>query len=96
MMEVVGSTTRKARKPHDCYWCREKIMKGTRYDRWCCIYDGQPGEIKVHQECHEAWQKGMEEDHHQYSEDVEPNEHMRGCLCAAGEGVCVGCSVERF
>lgn len=71
MSEVIGLTTiKKSRKPHNCWWCPEKIEKGESYIKWACTDPLQT--IKCHPECRDAWnnQGGWYE--------CGPYEHERG------------------
>jgi hypothetical protein len=76
---------RKPRKPHECYWCGEKIEG--EHAKWACFSDGQSVEIRCHSECREAWKLARREDDY-YADQVQPGEHSRGCQCPAGDCTC--------
>ncbi len=80
-MTVTTPKEIKARKEHRCYWCGEMILIGNQYIRWCCFDSGIVCDVKVHQECKCAWDKGLEQDYWWYAEAVHPYNHGRGCLC---------------
>ena len=50
--EVKQVTTR---KKAICVWCGETIHPGEKSHVWTWIEDGHPGTVRVHPECHEAW-----------------------------------------
>lgn len=75
-MTILGESTRKARKPHKCYWCGEEIPAKTQYVRWCSAQDGIAEEIKVHNECKDAWHEAASEWGGEY--EAAAYEHERG------------------
>lgn len=89
MPETFGYERRKARKSHQCWWCGENIVPGETYERWMCEDFGEVGEVKCHEDCNLAWQRGLKEDFWHYSESVAEGEHTRGCLCERGHCECV-------
>lgn len=48
-----STATRRARKEHRCYECREFISPGTRYQYVSGIWDGEPGSFKSCLSCAE-------------------------------------------
>jgi hypothetical protein len=48
---------RKARKPHRCDWCSERIEKGTTYENTFQVCEGDAWRSKMHLECGEASRK---------------------------------------
>ena len=51
VLEAFTATTRKARKDHRCYECREVILKGTKYRYESGIFDGGPSSFKTCLSC---------------------------------------------
>ena len=51
---LLEETKPKARKPHRCIWCGERIEVGEIYRREKSIYDGNMQDHKWHIECDEA------------------------------------------
>ncbi len=58
--ELISQTNPKARKDHDCIWCREKILKGEVYIYELSKYDGLQSH-HWHPECQEAACKEFKE-----------------------------------
>ena len=54
-MEVIGQTTRKARKDHVCDWCGEIIEKGQKYMVSSCKNDDELYEWKNHLRCEKLY-----------------------------------------
>lgn len=55
MTTTLSQTTPIARKEHTCIWCREKILKGEKYNRWTGIFDGDFQSNAMHLECQRAF-----------------------------------------
>lgn len=51
---LFSSDTRKARKNHDCIWCREDILTGETYQDERSVYDGNIQRHRWHPECQKA------------------------------------------
>lgn len=54
MMFCSALETLKARRPHACMSCGEKINVGETYNRWRCFDGGDVGTNKMHPECYAA------------------------------------------
>ena len=59
--------TRKARTPHKCTWCAERINKGEIYCFQKGNYDDHWYETKMHQECWKDFCDGGENEYTPYS-----------------------------
>ena len=83
-MKVSGIVIRKARKAHRCFWCDELIAKGETYHTWTCFDAGDILVIKVHIECHAAWNTLGRYDR----DEVDRGSYNRGCTCENGRCEC--------
>lgn len=54
MMFCSTLETLKARKPHVCMSCGQRINVGETYNRWRCFDGGDVGTNKMHPECYAA------------------------------------------
>ena len=76
-MSQLGTTitVKKCRRDHLCFWCGEKIDKGTSYKKWTWE-GGELMTIKTHPECLAAWNRASEQEGGPY--ETGPYEHKRG------------------
>ena len=74
---ISGPRTHTARTAKTCHWCGEQIEQGQLFVQWT---DGKFWVIKVHPECHDAWQKLPPDEQH----EVYQGEFSRGCKCEHG------------
>jgi hypothetical protein len=87
MSEVFGRLSPVAQKQHTCFWCGEKILPKTKYEKWKYLNsDGPPTTVKCHAECCISWNRASEEDGYPY--EVAFAEHCRGCTCERGRCEC--------
>lgn len=83
-----GVTTRKARRDHPCYWCRELILKNSHYSEWRGVDDGRAYTVRMHMICTAALQAAEEynvpinEEPACYNTDVNGGMHDYGQRCA--------------
>jgi len=77
---ISGPRTHTARAARTCHWCGEQIEQGQLLVQWCGMTDGESWVIKVHPECHDAWQKLPPDEQH----EVYQGEFSRGCKCEHG------------
>ena len=75
MGQVLGQKSPKANKPHDCYWCGEKIIPGETYSQWTWVDRGNADTVRCHSECATAWNTLDD------PEDVPERMFCRGCTC---------------
>ena len=73
---VSAKTRRTARVATVCYWCREPIKPERQYIQWCGKSCGEFWIVKVHPECHAAWQSLPSGE-----QEIECGEFARGCTC---------------
>jgi len=60
--------TRKARKPHACIWCGQKIIPGEIYSDERSVYDGSIQRHRWHPECQErSWEIFRKEGEEEFS-----------------------------
>jgi hypothetical protein len=72
--QLISRSNRKARKQHDCIWCREKIEPGDTYVHEISTYDGLQNH-HWHPECESACVRFMKQEH-EY--EFEPHACKRG------------------
>jgi hypothetical protein len=84
MAEATDAVDVKARKPHRCWWCDERIEIGTTYKQWTCFGDGNVQRVQVHVECLKAWQSLHPHD----AEEMTYGSFSRGCTCEHGRCEC--------
>ena len=60
-MRILADRERKARKAHQCWWCRTEIEPGERYHEQVNTYDGHFQSIKMHLDCDAAWKRWWDE-----------------------------------
>ena len=70
---LMDDSTPKARKPHTCIWCGQKILKGETYRREKSIYDGHWQDHRWHLEC----DKAAAEHFRHGDEEFEPGDNER-------------------
>lgn len=85
-MAILNHRTVKARKPHVCYWCGEKISAGESCETWSETRDRTMTSIRVHPECSEAWSEMASLEGGYY--ETRPHEFSRGCMCPRGQCEC--------
>ena len=54
-IEMQGEVIESARTSHDCGYCAEEIVEGSRYYKWSGGYAGQFSELCLHPDCYEEW-----------------------------------------
>lgn len=57
---LIAAETRKARKPHKCIWCGQKIEIGERYTHERCVFEGDAQSNDWHLECEEDMRVAMD------------------------------------
>ena len=77
-------TRHTARTVKTCHWCGEQIQQGQLLVQWCGTTDGEFWVVKVHPECHAAWQALPPDERH----EVYQGEFSRGCKCEQGHCKC--------
>ena len=65
--------TRKARKPHLCIWCGQKIIAGEKYLDERSMFDGHIQRHRWHPECSKASQDHRDEVEFQPYENERPS-----------------------
>jgi hypothetical protein len=68
---------RKARKTHRCVWCGEAIPKGTVYDYYSGVFDGDMQSSRYHFECVSASREWCQEND-PWGDGYMPYEFFRG------------------
>ena len=54
MTTILDSGQVVARKDHRCHWCGEIIEKGSKYEKYSCVFEGSIQTVKMHSECYRA------------------------------------------
>lgn len=62
MSHTTEPTQHKAKKPHRCEWCWQRINEGEQYKRYRYFDGGDAGTVKMHPECFDAMQEAAHEE----------------------------------
>ena len=87
--DILKNETRKARKPHTCFFCGETIEKGETYHYQSSIWDNTVWEFHEHLKCHdisiEIW------DYCDLEEGMSDEDFQDACKDICQEFVCPDC-----
>lgn len=80
-----------ARKCHQCSYCGTRIEVGETYKRYRWHEDGAVATVKIHPECHDAFNRLSLDDQ---QKGFCTGDNPRGCNCGHTEG-CENCASIR-